>query len=96
MLDAVFYVVRTGCQWRALPRDFRRWCSVWSTFRRWREDGTLAMMYDALHAQWRKQAGRKADPTAAIVDSQIVKTSEKGGFLDTKAARGSRGANATS
>lgn len=87
MLDAVFYVVRTGCQWRAIPETFPPFPAVWSTFRRWRDDGTLDELYDELYALWRKQSGRAAVPTAGIIDSQTVKTSEKGALAATTAAR---------
>lgn len=96
MLDAVFYIVRTGCQWRGVPHDFPPWTAVWVTFRRWRNNGMLDRMYEALLVQWRLQAQRKAEPTAAIIDSQSVKTTEKGGSAATTAAKRSRGASGTS
>ncbi len=79
MLNALFYILRTGCQWRNLPHDLPPHNAVWAQFRRWREDGTLDKVHDALRAQARKKAGRKEAPGAAILDSQSVKTTEKGG-----------------
>lgn len=79
VLNAIFYIDRTGCQWRALPRDFPPWSTVWSYFRTWRNNGTWARMHAALREQVRKKAGREPTPSAAIVDNQSVKTSQKGG-----------------
>jgi transposase len=79
MLNAMFYLLRTGSQWRNLPHDFPPHGAVWMQFRRWRESGTLESIHDALHAQVRVQPGREEAPSAAILDSQSVKTTEKGG-----------------
>jgi putative transposase len=79
ILNAIFYVNRTGCQWRNLPHDFPPWESVYGYFYRWRKDGTWQRMHDALRPQVRQQEGHKPEPTAAIVDSQSVKTTEMGG-----------------
>jgi len=96
LLDAIFYQVRTGCAWRYMPKDLPHWSAVWSLFRRLRNSGVLEQMYDALHEQWRLVSGRQAEPTAAIVDSQSVKTTEKGGSAAMTRARKSRGASDTS
>ncbi len=79
ILNAIFYVNRTGCQWRMLPHDFPPWQSVYGYFYRWRKDGTLQKIHDELRCRVREQAGRKAEPTAAIIDSQSAKTTEMGG-----------------
>jgi len=87
VLNAIFYSDRTGCQWRALPHDFPPWSTVWSYFRTWRTDGTWERMHTALREQVRVRMGRASTPSAAIIDSQSVKTSQKGGLVATTAAR---------
>ena len=79
ILDAIMYVVRTGCQWRALPHDFPPWKTVYNTFWRWRKAGVWERVHDKLREQVRQSAGKKKTPTAAILDSQSVKTTEVGG-----------------
>lgn len=74
-----FFVVRTGCQWRMLPHDFPKWQSVYYHFRQWRQRGILEAIHDALRTQLREAEGRQASPSAAIIDSQSVKTTEAGG-----------------
>ena len=76
VVDAIFYVLKTGCPWRDLPGDFPEWNSVWKWFRRWRKDGTWAQVHDTLRAQTRVAAGRDAAPSLAILDSQSVKGTE--------------------
>jgi putative transposase len=70
VLNAIFYIDRTGCQWRALPHDFPPWSTVWSYFRTWRNDGTWERMHTALREQVRVSMGRESTPSAAIIDSQ--------------------------
>ncbi len=79
MVDAMSYVVRGGVPWRMLPREFPPWHLVYKTFRRWAAQGRFEQMYDRLRAMWRVREGRSAEPTAAVIDSQSVKTSEQGG-----------------
>ena len=93
VLNAIFYIDRTGCQWRALPHDFPPWSTVWSYFRRWRNDGTWECIHTARREQVRMSLGREPTPSAAIIDSQSVKTSQKGGLAGMTAARKSKGAN---
>jgi len=78
VIDAILYVTRTGCQWRMLPDNFPNWSTVYGIFWRWRNDGVWQKIHDALRAKVRKAAGRKATPTAAIIDSQSIRTAEGG------------------
>lgn len=81
ILNAVFYVVKSGCDWRMLPHDLPKWKTVHHYFRIWSKDGTWKKIHDALRGKVRRKAGKKTQPTAAILDSQSVKTAEKGGFV---------------
>ena len=79
VVNALMYVLSTGCQWRAIPKDLPPRSSVHGYFDLWTYDGTLERIHDALYQQCREQVQRKASPTAAIIDSQSVKSAEKGG-----------------
>jgi len=79
VVNGLMYVLSTGCQWAALPKDLPPRSTVNDYFRRWDWDGTLARIHHALYVQCRDHAGREASPTAAIIDSQSVKSAEKGG-----------------
>jgi transposase len=78
VFNGLLYVLSTGCQWRALPTDFPPRSTVFDYFARWQADGTLRRIHTALYVRCRKQAERTATPTACIIDSQSVKSAEKG------------------
>ena len=99
VLNAVFYILGTGCQWRALPKDLPPRSTVHDYFVRWQCDGTLGRLHHSLYEQARELAGKEASPTTAIVDSQSVKGAERGGARSIRSAmmqpRKSKGASAT-
>ncbi len=76
VLNAILYLVTTGCQWRMLPREYPAWQSVYTYFGQWREDGTWQRLHDRLRAQVRQRTGRHKHPTAGAMDSQSVKTTQ--------------------
>jgi putative transposase len=78
-INAIFYLNRTGCQWRYLPREYPPWETVYGYFRAWRINGIWERIHDRLRALVREQEGRDRQPTAAVLDSQSVKTTDRGG-----------------
>ena len=86
VLNGMLYVLSTGCQWAAMPKDLPPKSTVYDYFDLWSWDGTLARIHDALYLACREQAAREASPTAAVIDSQSVKSAEKGGSAWTPAA----------
>ena len=100
VMNAVLYVLATGCQWRALPKDFPPRSTVYAYFWEWRRYGVLDRIHHALLEACRERDGREASPTAGIIDSQSVKAAEKGGRTRTRSAsmrpRRSRASSATS
>lgn len=81
ILNAIFYLLRSGCSWRMIPHDFPEWQTVRDYFDAWKKDGTWKNIHDTLRHKVRTMAGKKKQPTAGIIDSQSVKTAEKGGFV---------------
>ena len=77
--NAIFYQAKNGGTWRALPHDFPPWPALWQQYRRWRDNGTLEAVHEALRTQVRTKEGRRAQPSAAILDSQSVRVAEKRG-----------------
>lgn len=77
--NGLMYILGTGCQWRAIPKDLAPRSTIYDYFDRWHRDGTLERIHHALYVKCREQASREASPTAAIIDAQSVKSAEKGG-----------------
>lgn len=76
VINAILYLLVTGCQWRMLPKDYPAWQTVYTYYARWRDDGTWRRIHDALRAEVRRRAGRHKHPTAGCLDSQSVKTTQ--------------------
>jgi transposase len=81
VVNGIMYVLSTGCQWRSIPKDLPPRGTVYDYFNLWIYDGTLDRIHNVLYEQCRFRAGRNASPTACIIDSQSVKSAEKGGRI---------------
>jgi transposase len=86
VVNTLMYVLSTGCQWRAIPKDLIARSTAYGYFDRWNWDGTLERIHHALYVKCREHAGREASPTAAVIDSQSVKSAEKGGARSIRMA----------
>ncbi len=91
IINAIRYLLKSGCQWRMLPKEYPPWESVYGYVRRWRRTGKLDAIHENLRGAVRVKAGRAATPSAGIIDSQSVKTVQKGGSEATTLARKPRG-----
>jgi putative transposase len=96
ILNGIFYIVRGGCAWRLMPHDLPPWQIVYQYFWRWRRDGTWQRMHDLLRGDVRVAAGKRRQPSAGILDSQSVKTTEKGGSAASMSTNRSRAASGIS
>ena len=95
IVDGLFSVLRTGCQWRYLPETYGPWSRVYDHFWHWREDGTWARALDVLRRAERVRQGRHPEPSGLLLDSQSVPTSERGGRVATTPASTSRATSGT-
>jgi transposase len=98
VMNGLMYILSTGCQWRAIPKDLPPRSTLYDYFDLWSWDGTLERIHHALYVECREKEEREASPTAAIIDSQSVKSAEKGGRtirMDTMPAKRSRVRSAT-
>jgi transposase len=86
VLNAAFYVLSTGGQWQALPKDLPPKSAVWDYFSRWEWEGTIGRIHHVLYVAVRGRAGREASPTTAVIDSQTAKAAQKGALRSTRPA----------
>jgi putative transposase len=87
ILCGIWYVLRSGCAWRLMPHDLPPWSTVYDYFRKFRRSSVWQLIHDALRDRVRQKDGRQKSPSAAVIDSQSVKTTEKGGRAVTTPAR---------
>lgn len=95
IVNAIFYLTKHGCTWRGLPHDFPNWHTVYQYFRAWTRAGVWEEIHATLRRAVREAEGKQPEPTAGIVDSQSVKTTEKGGYMGMTRARKSAVASGT-
>jgi transposase len=93
IVNALLYVLKSGCPWDMLPHDFPPWENVYDHFRRWKRDGTIERVHDVLRKQVRVADGREPTPSVGVLDSQSAQTTEKGGPVGMTRERKSKGAN---
>ena len=91
MIDAIFYVLRSGCAWHLLPGDFPPWQTVYARFQKWQRSGAFLRIHDHVRSKLREALGRAKHASAGSIDSQSVKTTEKGGSVDMTRAKKSKG-----
>lgn len=96
LINGIRYVVRSGFAWRLMPHDLPKWGTCYHYFRAWKNDGTWQRLHDKLRGDVREAAGREREPSAAIIDAQSVKTTEKGGPVATTRGRRSTAESVTS
>lgn len=95
VINGILYLVRSGCSWRAMPHDLPNWNTVRHYYDRFRRDGTWVLIHTRLREDVRHQAGKAIEPSAAVLDAQSVKTTEKGGSMGMTRARKSKAASGT-
>jgi transposase len=86
-LNGILYVLKTGCQWRMLPKEYGHWNKVYSQFKRWRKSSIFDKILNVLNRKVRIKAGKEESPSLMIIDAQSVKTVQKGGLKDTMLVR---------